>query len=80
MNKLQLIALVVAVALSLAMLLYPPYMVSLTGSHLGYYFAFNRPGMVDAFGTLNTGRLLLQLLAVWAVAVMAAIALRRSQP
>lgn len=76
MNRTQLLVLAVAMIATVAMLLYPPYMVGLTGSPLGYHFAPQLPATVAAFGTVDAGRLLLQTGATWIVAAALLLALR----
>ncbi|MDI1301267.1 MAG: hypothetical protein PSX71_05140 [bacterium] len=68
MNKNQLTLLAIAVALTVIVLLYPPYMMSLTGADMGYHFLFNLPAIISAFAVINTGKLLIQLAILWAIA------------
>lgn len=76
MSRPALAVLMVGIAATVAMLLYPPWMMGLTGSHLGYYFAFQQPAMVEAFGRLDVGLLVMQLAILWAVTGGILIALR----
>lgn len=80
MKRPELAIVVLATALTVGMLLYPPYMTALTGSHMGYYFAPQLPPLVSAFGSLDTGRLLLQLAALWGIATGLLLALRKHTP
>jgi hypothetical protein len=76
MNRNQLIVLAIAVVATIAMLLYPPYMMGLTGSHMGYYFALQLPVTVSTFGTVDAALLALQIGVTWITAVGAILGLR----
>ena len=77
MNIKQLAWLAIAVAITVIILLYPPYMMSLTGTDMGYHFAFNLPQMVASFGVINTGKLLIQLAMLWAIAAGFFLAMKK---
>lgn len=78
MNKAVPVLLLLAVIATAGMLLYPPYMITATGTDLGYHFALQKPAMVAALGGINAGRLLLQLAALWLPLIVALGLLRKS--
>lgn len=77
MNNRQYFILIMAAVISAAMMLYAPYIIVTTGSDLGYHFIFQK-NFVVSLGEINMGRLLLQLVALWAVAIALVLGLRKS--
>lgn len=69
--------LLLAVIATAVMVIYPPYIIAATGTDLGYHFALQKPAMVEALGSVNKGRLLLQLAGVWALAIVMVLASKR---
>jgi len=60
--------LISAAALTLLMLLCPPFEVSTTGAHYGYHFIFDAPSGFRA--AINISQLMIQWLAVWIAAAV----------
>lgn len=77
MNSNRFLILILAVIATGAMLLYPPYIITATGSDLGYHFVFQKPVMVEALGSMNKGRLLLQAGGLWALTIVLLFFVRR---
>lgn len=69
--------LLLAVIASAVMAVYPPYIIAATGTDLGYHFALQKPVMVEAMGSVNMGRLSLQLASVWALAIVTVLSSKR---
>ncbi|MGH8492787.1 MAG: hypothetical protein ACRERR_06720 [Moraxellaceae bacterium] len=77
MNATKTTILLLTVIATAVMALYPPYLITATGTDLGYHFALQKPAMVEALGSINMGRLVLQLAGVWAAAIVSLLLSRR---
>lgn len=77
-NRKQRVVLYLSAAMIVLMLLIPPFHFQTSGSvfNLGYSFLFNPPRMGQAQGTVNSGLLFVQWIAVLFVTGLLCVALK----